>query len=58
VREGIERGNVADYEAGTFFFERQGKRGKKAKLRRGRRPKAERAGAKEKERGRRNCRAA
>jgi len=41
VREGIERGNVADYEAGTFFFERQGKRGKKAKLRQGRRPKAD-----------------
>ena len=37
VREGIERGNVADYKAGTFFFERQAKRGKKLKRRRGRR---------------------
>jgi hypothetical protein len=36
VREGIERGNVADYEAGTCFFERQGRRGKKRQVRRGR----------------------
>jgi hypothetical protein len=36
VRAGIEPGNVADYEAGTRFFERQRRRGKKLRTKRGR----------------------
>ena len=31
VRDGIARGSIYDYEPGTKFYERQGKRGKKAK---------------------------
>ncbi len=34
VRAGLELGNVADYEPGTEFIERQHKKGKKAKQRR------------------------
>jgi hypothetical protein len=39
VRTGLEVGNVADYEPGTEFIERQRKKGKKARRHRGRRRK-------------------
>jgi hypothetical protein len=39
VRTGLDVGNVADYEPGTYFIERQGQRGRKTKRRRRRRRK-------------------
>jgi hypothetical protein len=38
VRAGIEPGNINDYEPGTNFFERQWRKGKKAKPKKGRPP--------------------
>lgn len=35
VRSNIDPGNISDYEPGTHFFERQQRRGKKRKVRRG-----------------------
>lgn len=37
-RVDIQPGDIRDYEPGTLFYERQYKRGRKAKSRRGRRP--------------------
>ena len=37
-RVDIQPGNIRDYEAGTIFYERQYKRGRKKKVGRGRRP--------------------